>query len=392
MASKFKLLTYCLGALVPMAIGLSAASAAETYQPISAITLPNGQAINSFDIGFVDPTLRQYFLADRTNKSVDVVDTSKDTFVRQLQAGFVGNTGNSDTSGPNGVLVVNQRFVWAGDGDSTTKVIDLTSGSLVATIPTGGTSRADELCYDQADNMILIANDADSPPFVTFIDATSFKVLGQIAMSGANGTPKATNGIEQCQWSPRTGMFYLNLPEVNGPGDDSQPGAVLVLSPQTKSIVNTFTIPVDQCAGPQGMALGPNNQILLGCNAPGPSGNNPTVIINEHSGAVTAKLSNESGSDEVWFDPGNNTYFLAESGNPAGPTIGVVTAIPNGQEQPSAPTGSSSSHSVAADQVSNEAFVPIPSTATGNVCSSVGGFDAEGCIAIYGNTTQTAHK
>lgn len=390
MAGKFKLLAYFFG-IVPMAAGLGMASAAEVYQPVAAVTLPNGQTLGSFDISFVDPALREDFVADRTNKSVDVIDTSKDTFSRQLLAGFVGNTGNSDTSGPNGVLVVNHRFVWAGDGNSTVKVIDLTDGSLVATIPTGGTSRADELCYDQADNMILMANDADSPPFVTFIDASSFKVLGQIAMSGANGTPKATNGIEQCQWSPRTGMFYLNLPEVNGPGDDSQPGAVVVISPKTQSIVTTFTIPVAQCAGPQGMALGPENQILLGCNAPGPSGNNPTVIINERSGTVLATLDNESGSDEVWFNPGNNTYFLAESGNPAGPALGVVTAAPK-QDQPSAATGSSSAHSVAADEVSNEAFVPIPPTTTGTVCSSVGGFDAEGCIAIYANTSQTAHK
>lgn len=392
MARKFKLLTYFVGALMSTATGLGAVSAAEMYQPVAAVTLPNGQSISSFDISFVDPTLREDFVSDRTNKAVDVIDTSKDTFVRQLQAGFVGNTGNSDTSGPNGVLVANQRFVWAGDGDSTVKVIDLTSGSLVAAIPTGGTARADELCYDQADNMIMIANDADSPPFVTFIDASSFKVLGKIAMSGANGTPKATNGIEQCKWSPRTGMFYVNIPEVNGPGNDSQPGAVVVISPKTQSIVATFTIPLAQCAGPQGMALGPQNQILLGCNAPGPSGNNPTVIINEHSGAVLATLDNESGSDEVWFDPGNNTYFLAESGNPAGPALGVVTAFPKREDQPSAATGSSSAHSVAADPVSNEAFVPIPPTTTGTVCSSVGGFDAEGCIAIYANTSQTAKK
>ena len=29
---------------------------------------------------------------------------------------------------------------------------------------------------------------------------------------------KATDGIEQCQWSPRTGKFYLAVPEVNGSG------------------------------------------------------------------------------------------------------------------------------------------------------------------------------
>ncbi len=46
-------------------------------------------------------------------------------------------------------------------------------------------------------------------------------------------------------------------------------------------IEQTFTIPLASCAGPQGMALGPDGQILLGCNAPGPSGNNPTAVIRD---------------------------------------------------------------------------------------------------------------
>ena len=298
----------------------------------------------------------------------------------------MGFTGNNNTSGPNGVLPVNHRYVWAPDGDSDVKVIDGFTSKLVADIKTGGMNRADELCYDQNDNMILVANDADTPPFVTFIDGSSYAILGKITMNGANGTPNATNGIEQCQWSPLTGLFYLNIPEVNGPGNNTVPGAVLVISPRTKSIIETFTIPLANCAGPQGMALGPPGQILLGCATPGPSGNNPTVIINQRNGGVLATLNNESGGDEVWFNPGNNTYFLAESKNPKAPVLGVATPWPNPQEGTSAATGSGSAHSVAAD-ASGQVFVPIPAGATGKVCSSVGGVDANGCIAVYTNTS-----
>jgi hypothetical protein len=35
-------------------------------------------------------------------------------------------------------------------------------------ISVGGTTRADELCYDPTDNLIMIASPAESPPFVTF--------------------------------------------------------------------------------------------------------------------------------------------------------------------------------------------------------------------------------
>ena len=38
---------------------------------------------------------------------------------------------------------------------------------------------------------------------------------------GKKGTPKATNGLEQCGWSAKTGKFYQNVPEVNGPGNDT---------------------------------------------------------------------------------------------------------------------------------------------------------------------------
>jgi hypothetical protein len=45
-----------------------------------------------------------------------------------------------------------------------------------------------------------------------------------------------------------------------------------------------------------------------------------------------------------------------------------------------------SNHSVAADSESNHAFVPIASSAGGTVCSSAGGSDTQGCIAVFTTT------
>src|SRR5579884_2054858 len=251
----------------------------EVFRARAAISLPNGQKVTSFDISYDDPALGLYFLADRTNKAVDVVDVQTNQVVEQLTANFAGIVGsNFDQAGPNGILTVEHRFLWAGDFGSglggLVKVIDLTNGSLVATINTGGTARADELCYDPVDHVILIANDAEplppsgAGPYVTFINSQTYQVLGRIFMNGQNGSPLATNGIEQCQWSRKTDKFYLNIPEVNGPGTDAAPGAVLVIHPTKMKIVKTFNIPHNQCEGPQGMAIGPENQILLGCNDP----------------------------------------------------------------------------------------------------------------------------
>ena len=48
------------------------------------------------------------------------------------------------TAGPNGVVVIDSRNeLWASDGDSTVKVINLQSRQIVAVISTGGVKRAD---------------------------------------------------------------------------------------------------------------------------------------------------------------------------------------------------------------------------------------------------------
>src|SRR5215813_1643013 len=214
---------------------LESAAKDEVFGVTSVISLPDSQKLGSFDISFVDPANTVYLLADRTNKAIQVVNTSNNSLETPLTApapGFTGTAacpppppthGANDCAGPDGVLVANGHQVWVGDGNSRVWVLDLTSsppGKLIAgpistALKGAGTdpTRADELCHDANNHIILIANDASSPsPFVTFISSTSFNVLGHIVMDGTKGTPNATGGIEQCQWSPRTGKFYLNVP------------------------------------------------------------------------------------------------------------------------------------------------------------------------------------
>ena len=46
---------------------------------------------------------------------------------------------------------------------------------------------------------------------------------------------------------------------------------------KTMKVEKTFPVPLDVCTRPQGMAIGPHNQILLGCNGPSPSGHRNIV-------------------------------------------------------------------------------------------------------------------
>jgi hypothetical protein len=292
-----------------LAVAVSVVSADEIYSARTSITLPGGQLIKSTDINFVDPVIGVYILADKQNKAVDVFDTTTNTLLAQLApaGGMVG--------GPNGVVTVNHREVWAGDGSSTVagvlRVLDLFSQKQTHAINTGGSKRVDEMCFDPRDQLLLVANDEETPfPFVSIVSTENYSILKQITMNGTvapGGTvksPAATNGIEQCQWDQRTGKFYVNIPEVNGPGNDTQPGAVVTISPTTLQIENVYSIPIIHCAGPQGMAVGPDHQILLGCNDPNGTVPN-TVIIDDRNASIIADVPNEDGADEVYFNEGD---------------------------------------------------------------------------------------
>src|SRR5262245_18755751 len=140
---------------------------------------PSGTALVSFDISWADPVLKRYYLGDRSNKTVDVIDTSTTppSFLTQFKPtsptaplGFVGFTGNNDTSGPDGVMTVDNKELWVGDGMSRVWVLNATTGAAL-TLPggapnpiptdTNNLNRADELCYDPVDHLVLVANNAD---------------------------------------------------------------------------------------------------------------------------------------------------------------------------------------------------------------------------------------
>src|SRR5207237_10219010 len=84
-----------------------AESSAPTYHQIALIKVP-GAPLLSFDISVVERSSQTYYLADRSNNAVDIVDAASNTFETRV-AGFVGFTGKNDTSGPNGIVVGHDR-------------------------------------------------------------------------------------------------------------------------------------------------------------------------------------------------------------------------------------------------------------------------------------------
>src|SRR4051812_7004846 len=136
---------------------------------------PSLSPLRSFDISWVDATTQRYYLADRSNKTVDVIDAKNNTFIKAIPGGFSGvhfnaaGAANNDIAGPNGV-VTSGRWLFVTDAPSRVVTIDLTNDQIVSSASTSASpNRADELAYDPASGTLLVINNADEPPFGTLI-------------------------------------------------------------------------------------------------------------------------------------------------------------------------------------------------------------------------------
>ena len=399
-------------------------------------TIPiNGTAGNratkmfSFDISFVDPATGLYYLADRSNAALDVIDAKTDTLFGQIggnpafQPGFAGDTGTAATSGPNGVVSASP-CIFATDTPSRVVSFD-SSVSFTAAVSSlntgGGNLRADELAFDPRDRLILAINNANTPPFGTLINVSTSCVLSApktIFFTTGNGV-NATNGAEQPVWDPNTQRFYVSIPEINGPGDGTGPnGGVARINPLTGVIETVYPVNFMQ---PAGLTLGPNGDLLVGANSVfDTAGKKCTAVV---SGSVTSPVgvpatctgiaapqsaicnpgrgctpANGSlvsvpgvgGGDEVWFNSGDGNYYVTAGNNPVGPVFGVIGSVVNDLTQlvptlPPVPAvtsgankhGAGTVHSVAASAANNHVYVPLPANTSYPDC-------AQGCIAVFG--------
>ncbi|MGH9497105.1 MAG: hypothetical protein ACRD3B_19070, partial [Candidatus Sulfotelmatobacter sp.] len=168
----------------------AAAAPRESTQVFTEPVLVKGSptSLRFFDVSWNDNSKQRYYLADRTNNAIDLVDSATDTFL-----GFIGKghyTGSRPCpndpkdmrlcAGPNGVVTDDLGHVWSGDGDANIIEADDKPGTaIIRSIPTGGKGRIDELAYDPIDRILLAENDGDSPPYVIFISVTDGSVLGR---------------------------------------------------------------------------------------------------------------------------------------------------------------------------------------------------------------------
>jgi hypothetical protein len=394
---------------------------------LTAVAIP-GNPIRSFDISWVNPHRGEYYLAERSNAGIVVIDTRTLTWKRTI-GGFQGikpNTTpttpvNNNISGPDGVTS-HGRWLYAGDGDSSLKVIDLdapNASAIKQTIFTGGTTRVDEMALTADGELLLAANNAEDPPFATLFAAngdrhfSNVTILAKIFIDQSLIQTGDGLSMEQPTWEPKTQRFYVSIPQIRGNpagcalgGPNFCQGGMLVIDPTNPQPSyglfdgNVGVVPLSDC-GPNGISVGPNSNMILGCTPQNVPTNTTTQVIN----AVTkhfVEVGGLTGSDEVWYNSGDNRYYTGSSRAcgkaagcnptppsraPAGSALGVVDAATNFLVEKI--PASSNSHSVAADSKRNLIFVPqvAPNTVvTGGDSTDVGAGicgTTNGCVSVY---------
>ena len=361
---------------------LLSGSKTTTYSRVATIQVP-GKPLTSFDFTAVDGVLPFYYLTDRSNAGLDIIETITNKFVTRI-GGFIGvrndpatGQANPDISGPAAVQPVGVGELWVSDGDSTVKVVDLLSQKIVATLSTtlpGQTAeqalRADGISYDPRDHILMVQNGAASPPFVTLISTlpSDRRVLGHVVFDDAEG-------VEASLYNPANGLFYVNLPQI---GSDPNNGAVSVIDPQKLAEITRF--PLTGCNG-AGLALAPGQKLLVGCSL-----SNNSQIISALDGTVLAEIPQVSGSDQVTYNPGDGNFYLAARTNPAengGPSLGIINAATS-TFIANVPTNASA-HAVSADRRTNHIFVPSNPIAGDPACAS-------GCVGVYAGQDQAGTR
>jgi hypothetical protein len=249
---------------------------------------------------------------------------------------------NNNISGPDGVTS-HGTWIYAGDGDSTLKVIDLhlfPPNGIVQSISTGGTTRVDEMALTLDGTLLLAANNAEDPPFATLFHAngdstgpSNVSKIIKVTVDPAIIPSGAGLSLEQPTWEPSTQRFWTSIPVIADnrpgcnhgqfPGAITCDGGVLVFDPKNLTasqcgpgstlpglcvlgLFNPTTrtgviglrgatlqsgVAESTGCGPNGITVGPHGNLLLGCTP----GNNPqnisTQVINAPSqGTISNRL------------------------------------------------------------------------------------------------------
>ncbi len=146
------------------------------------------------------------------------------------------------------------RWLYAGDGDSTLKVIDLdapNASAIKQSISTGGTTRVDEMALTTDGELLLTANNAEDPPFANLFMAngdrrfSNVRIITQIFIDKTIVPEGVGLAMEQPAWDPKTERFYVSVPIIanNPKGCNYDAGAGPITCDGGLAVIDPMTVP-----------------------------------------------------------------------------------------------------------------------------------------------------
>jgi hypothetical protein len=331
--SKQSTIQYSLAATIPWA-------------PVNATSVDQSAVYNG-----------TYYLSDRNNFGVHVIDLATNKQRTVITGGFagLGTAADHSTSGPNGLVVLPERNeLYVGDTNGTVRVVNLLTNTIMASIQTGSTTHADEFGFDPESNTVVVTNPEENPPFISIIAADTRKVTGHIIFNNASG-------LEQPAFNSHTKRFYISVPST----DEYPGGAIAVLDESNKAVSQWIVL--DSC-NPAGIVFGPEYNLFVGCSSDQILTFNLaySLVIDVRTSRIVGNITGLSGIDQVAYNPNANLYYATAYQNQAGgsangaptPQLGIVDARRNTLVQ-TITTDNATAHSVGVDPQTNKLIIPI---------------------------------
>jgi DNA-binding beta-propeller fold protein YncE len=340
------------------ATAIASPAHAQNLKQVATISIP-GTPINQFGIMTIDQASGLGYLADKDNKGVVIFDTKTDKYVSRI-TGFVGITKSGNTSGPNGVVVVNGGAeVWVSDGDSSITLVDTNSGAPQAKILTGGKARANGMAFDPNTNVVIVANSNDDPPFLSLISTQpDHKIIAKLPV------PDSAENLERSAYHAPSGMFYTVIPVLR---TDKTKGLLAQTDPKSGTLVKLYEI--ERCH-PHSLSIVTNQTIFIGCSnahGPSPKPGGDMAIFDIASGKVEAYSAGLGGNGGSTVNLKLGQYYHATTSAAL-----VVVNIKNRKLAQMVPT-STEARSLAVSLANDRVY--LATTANNGPCG--------GCIQVF---------
>jgi hypothetical protein len=252
------------------------------------------------------------------------------------------------------------------------------------------TTRVDEMAYSPTAHLMLAANNAETPAYGNLFATTNgtspvtlLNPPGHIIVPASQGGI-AAGGMEQPAWDPKTGTFFVSIPQL-GVGGATDPGGVSEIDTNGNVLrtISFANLGITSCS-PAGLAVGASGNLMVGCGNVGTA----AILLNPAgAGSIVKTFAGLAGTDELWYDPTTDAFYV--TGNNGTNTTrffdivtdnGAASAISQIVDLPA----TTSAHSITVDPLDGDVFVALAGTAGANGVDSCPASQANpGCIAVF---------